>query len=339
MSLTLLVIEKYSNMIDEKIFARFPESSSASLSEISFSLIEQQKKSWQMLADGIAALENVQVRDVHCNGFDVKLQFNPKRIISSAAKTDTQSIKERKCFLSVENLPAEQKGIFYKETFLILCNPMPIFQQHFTISHKDHIPQTIEEYILSFLRLAKDFSPKFSVFYNGPKCGASAPDHMHFQASPTGKIPVEYDASDSLRREFRKKIASVSICTLNNFGRAVIILESTIEQEMELVFLRTMSAMRKVMNTNEEPLVNVLGSYESGMWRIIIFPRTKHRPDAYFKEGDEKILVSPASVDIGGLVITPLEKDFHSLNALAIENIFHEVTISDDMLNFIIEKI
>ncbi len=291
-----------------------------------------------MLAEGVGMLDAVRIRDLHCAGFDVRLQFNPKRIVSSGAKVDAASIKVRKCFLCVEHLPEAQQGILYRENFLILCNPMPIFRQHFTISHVRHIPQAVEEFILEFLSFGKDLSPHFTVFYNGPKCGASAPDHMHFQASPAGTIPVEIDARNPERRVLRKKLAGVDIYLLKQYGREVIVLEGKIEQEMEQVFLRITTAMRKVMNTLEEPLMNVLCSYAEGSWRIIVFPRTKHRPDVYFREGDDKILVSPAAVDIGGLVITPVEKDFVSVSEKLMEQIFREVSVAPETLDAIIDK-
>lgn len=271
-------------MLSQKVYSQFPNSSNDSLSHLSLDLYTNQQKHWQMLADGVSALKNVQTRSVDCGTFSVRLQYNPKRIVSTGAKVDAASIKERKCFLCVGNLPAEQQGVLFKEKYLILCNPMPIFKEHFTISHIDHIPQSIEEQILTFLSLAKELSPTYSVFYNGPKCGASAPDHMHFQASPAGLIPVEREIIE--RREIKKQIAGVSISTVKEYGRSVIVLEGNTEQEMELTFLRLTRAMRIVMNTNEEPMMNVIGSYDSGRWRLIVFVRSKHRPEVFFKDGN-----------------------------------------------------
>ncbi len=324
-------------MLSQKVYSQFPNSSNDSLSHLSLDLYTNQQKHWQMLADGVSALKNVQTRSVDCGTFSVRLQYNPKRIVSTGAKVDAASIKERKCFLCVGNLPAEQQGVLFKEKYLILCNPMPIFKEHFTISHIDHIPQSIEEQILTFLSLAKELSPTYSVFYNGPKCGASAPDHMHFQASPAGLIPVEREIIE--RREIKKQIAGVSISTVKEYGRSVIVLEGNTEQEMELTFLRLTRAMRIVMNTNEEPMMNVIGSYDSGRWRLIVFVRSKHRPEVFFKDGNDKILISPAAVDIGGLVVTPMEKDFHAVDAEMIKNIYEEVSVSNELLKSIIDKI
>ena len=299
---------------------------------MSIALLEEQKKTWPQLSQGYEGLNSVRVRDLGCHGFSVRLQYNAARIVSSGAKVDAQSIKERKCFLCVENLPSEQKGILYREKFLVLCNPAPIFTRHYTISSVTHIPQELGSSIGPFLILAKDLSPDFTVFYNGPKCGASAPDHLHFQASPAGTIPVEIDARASARRILLKKESSVSFWRMKNYGREVLLVESSDPRELESALMGILKKLGIVMAAFEEPMVNVLCSYKDDMWRVIIFPRRKHRPDVYFLEGEAKILVSPASVDIGGLVVTPVEKDFLRIDARMVEDIFQEVTIGHDVM-------
>ncbi len=324
-------------MLSQKTFAHFPQLPHRTLHELSAQLYRDQQRVWPMLSDGVEALKNAQLKEIDCGPFSVRLQFNPKRIVSTGAKVDAATIKERKCFLCVGNLPAEQQGVLYKEKFLVLCNPMPIFREHFTISHIDHIPQSIEEQILTFLALAKDMSPVYSVFYNGPKCGASAPDHMHFQASPAALIPVEHETARYARSV--KNISDVDVSVLENYGRSAIVLEGTDEHRMEMAFLRLTSAMRKVLQTNEEPMMNVIGSYSNNSLKVIVFVRAKHRPAAFFREGDEKVMISPASVDIGGLVVTPLENDFHRVNGAMITEIYREVSVSQEIIHSIIEQL
>ena len=328
--------------------------SSENLAELSVALLEQQKTSWPQLIDGYAALNFVRTREIQCSGpvrhassfggFFVRLQFNPRRIVSSGAKVDAKSISERKCFLCVENLPAEQKGVLYREEFLVLCNPAPIFAQHYTISNIKHLPQAIENYGATLLSLAKDFSARFIVFYNGPKCGASAPDHMHFQSSPSGVIPVERDAEDAARRMLIKTVNDVAVLRLKSYGREVVVLEGKDSESLNALLLKFIDVMRRVTSrpsaeSAEEPMLNILCSYHSGMWRVIIFPRRKHRPDVYFLEGEKKILISPASVDIGGLVVTPIEKDFLSVDAALIESIFKEVSAERSVVDRIVEEL
>ena len=326
--------------LQQKLFARYDASRSApSLSDLSLNLLEQQKTSWPQLVDGYAALDSVRVRDLQCDGFSVRLQFNPQRVVSSGAKVDEKSIRERRCFLCVENLPEPQKAILYREEFLVLCNPAPIFAQHYTISNLKHFPQSIEGHVASFFSLAKDFSPRCTVFYNGPKCGASAPDHMHFQSSPIGTIPMEQDVQDGARRILIKRIDGVSLFQTKNLGRGVILLEGEDREAIEALLLKYIAAMKSVESTPDEPMMNILCSYLKDLWRVVIFPRRKHRPEVFFREGDEKILISPAAVDMGGLIVTPIEKDFLTIDARLIESIYHEVSIDKDTANLIISML
>jgi hypothetical protein len=272
-------------------------------------------------------LADVLVREVACSGYSVWLQFNPGRIVSTSANVDPRSIRERRCFLCIENLPEPQKGILYKDEFLILCNPAPIFAEHFTISHIKHIPQVLGPALPTMLDLARDLSPRFTVFYNGPKCGASAPDHMHFQANPTGVIPVELAARENSRRVHQRTLHGVQIFTLREFGRQVIVLESDRKDALVPVSENMFASLRETMGTQEEPMMNVLCSYADGHWSMVVFPRSKHRPDIYFTPEKERVMVSPAAVDIGGLVVTPLERDFRSISASLVESIFAEVCL------------
>jgi hypothetical protein len=327
-------------LIEEKIFAVFDQTSSGkSLAGLSVDLLEQQKKTWPQLTAGYASLLSIRTREIRCAGYSVWLQFNPGRIISTGAKVDARSIQERPCFLCVKNLPQPQKGILYKETFLVLCNPAPIFREHFTISHIDHIPQLFADSSLRFLELARDLSPQFTVFYNGPKCGASAPDHMHFQACPSGTIPVEKAARDVSYHRIRRYIRDVQVLTLKDYGREVIVLESKKIDSLSDVLHRLIESLAVVMETTGEPMMNLLCSYSDSSWTVVLFPRIKHRPDSYFKEGDEKILISPAAVDIGGLIITPVEKDFNTVDVPTIEGIFREVSLAESRVDAAIERL
>lgn len=320
-------------LTDPRTFARFDSTSRAgSLGSLSADLLREQLERWPRLESGYASLKSVQLREVRCGGFSAWLQFNPGRIVSTGANVDASSIRARRCFLCQEHLPPEQKGILYDDDFLVLCNPAPIFQDHFTISHVRHVPQSIEPFVPVMLRLADDLSPRATVFYNGPRCGASAPDHMHFQASPRGKIPVEQSAVREDRREQVRSIRGVEIMRLRNLGREVLVMESAHAGALERVLVDVIRGLRNVLGGEEEPMVNILCSRSEVDWRVILFPRSKHRPDVYFKEGDGKILISPAAVDIGGLIVTPLEKDFLTVDAATIESIFAEVSLPESVV-------
>jgi len=302
-------------------------------------LLREQAASWPRLREGVESLKSVRTRNVPCEGFSVNLQFNPGRMISTAAQVDAQSIRERPCFLCPSNLPPEQNGVLYGDSTIILCNPAPIFNGHYTISHLEHLPQNLESSLRLFLDLAKDLSPKFSLFYNGPKCGASAPDHLHFQSAPMRAIPVEIDAKDASRRDLKGERSGVQVLTLKRYGREVIVIESKKRDELSGIYLMLMNSLRRHSGISDEPMVNVIGSYEEGAWRLIVFPRSKHRPQAYFHGGDKKVLVSPAAVDIGGLIITPIEKDFQTLDGPAVEGIFREVSMPPAFIERVLEPL
>lgn len=279
-----------------------------------------------MAAEGYASLQYAQIREVQCRTFSAWLQFNPKRIVSTGAKVDAHSIRQRRCFLCLENLPAEQQGVLYQNEFFLLCNPMPIFPAHYTISHVQHRPQLLAMHLEMFLQLAQDLSPAFTVFYNGAQCGASAPDHLHFQAAPAGKIPIEREAGSASRRELVQEIDGIAVILLKEIGRAVIVLEGANAEKLIHVLQQLLAQMQMILQITHEPKINILCQYHSPQWRIILFLRRKHRPDVFFKEGDEKVLISPASVDMGGLIVTPLERDFRTVDAQLIETIYEEVS-------------
>jgi ATP adenylyltransferase/5',5'''-P-1,P-4-tetraphosphate phosphorylase II len=312
--------------LTEKTFASYHPSSAPPLPALLSQLLENQQHVWPLAAEGYEALQYAQIREVQCRAFAVALQFNPKRSVSTGAKVDADSIRGRRCFLCVENLPPEQLGVLYAQTFLVLCNPMPIFPAHFTIAHTQHQPQTIAAYAAAFLQLARDLSPAFTVFYNGAQCGASAPDHLHFQAAPAGRIPIEHEAIKASRRERVHEIGGVAIIRLKDLGRAVLVLEATDAEKLIRTLQQLLVKMQTILPSADEPKINMLCQFQASQWRIILFPRSKHRPEVFFKAGQAKVLISPASVDMGGLLITPVEKDFQTVNAEMIEAIFREVS-------------
>ena len=221
-------------------------------------LLNQQKAVWEQLANGYKSLDTVQVREFEFENFLLKVQFNPGRITSSSAKVDKKSIKERKCFLCLENLPADQKGIYYNSDYLILCNPFPIFPQHFTIPHVRHIPQRIDDAFDVLLALSKDIGKYYTVFYNGPKCGASAPDHLHFQAGNKGFMPIE--------EQFDMLISSIGgvlyedndtrVTALDDSLRRFIGIESPNKVTINTVYKKFYTSFAEYSDINEEPMMN-----------------------------------------------------------------------------------
>jgi ribosomal protein S18 acetylase RimI-like enzyme len=300
------------------------------LSRLCLELLSEQKRTWQDLREGYELLKDIKERDVQCKGFSMRLQQNPGRIRSSLADVREKNENERQCFLCLDRLPESQRGILYRDDYLILCNPMPVFSSHFTISHLDHRRQAVVEHIDTLLQLMSDFGSRWTILYNGPKCGASAPDHLHFQAIPWGKMPIEKETQGMKKRILITKTDDVSLFRVRDVGREVVLLEGDDPVALGKLFKRFLSALGRGLLVSEEPMINVAGFYRGGEYSLLIFPRRKHRPDAFFKEGDARVVVSPGVIDMGGLLITPMEKDFYRLDASSIEDVYGEVSLETE---------
>lgn len=301
-------------------------------------LAKEQIVNWKLAGDNYKGLQQVETKSLQLSGGAcVDIQYNPARIISSSAKVDTKSIAERACFLCAENRPKEQKGIEF-EDFTILINPFPIFPLHLTIVHKEHRNQLIKPYIGTMLRLSKELTD-YTIFYNGPKCGASAPDHFHFQAGIEGFFPIETDFRTGKYLSLQAELTDIKIYTWNNYGRELITIESSTEKSLIEIFNKTYDILDKMYNATPEPMINILSCYKWDKYIMHLFPRGVHRPKCYFAEGDEQILISPASVDMGGVLIAPRKIDYDKITATQVMEIFKEVSISTQDTNKIIENI
>jgi len=301
-------------------------------------LLKQQNKTWTLSQKNYNDLKSVKKKEFDFGSFKIYLQFNPGRIISSSAKVDSKSIQERPCFLCYKNLPSEQKGILFDEKYLLLVNPFPIFEEHFTIPIINHQAQEIESSFFDMLSLAKNLGEKYTLFYNGPRCGASAPDHLHFQASPKNSMPVEVEIDNLIENSIEmKKDKNIVVYSISNYLRNIFFIESGSKEEVAKEFYRLYELIQTETNSKAEPLLNVIVSFDE-KWRVFIFPRKAHRPSQFFAEGNAKILLSPAAVDFGGLLITPREEDFDKLTKNDIEDIFRQTTLDDAIIHKIIQK-
>ncbi|WP_439645454.1 DUF4922 domain-containing protein [Geofilum rubicundum] len=292
------------------------------------SLIQQQITQWPLAAKNLAALDQVQTRTLVLSpGETFTIQYNPGRITSSTAKTDSQSIGQRPCFLCAKNRPAEQPGLPFKAAYEILVNPFPIFPRHLTIVEQQHLPQRIHGRMTDMLELARELSD-FIVFYNGPKCGASAPDHFHFQAGQKGLMPIEEEWSH-LEKQLIFNDTEVLVEAAVHYSRKCLVVEGQHPESMVHWMEKIIGCLPANHEEKEEPLLNLLAGYEAGLWRIYLFPRGAHRPRQFFSSGAGQLLLSPASVDFGGLLITPREEDFDKLDTDTIRDIFKQVSLSD----------
>ncbi len=310
-------------------------------------LLRHQRENWPMLGKGFESLETVQVRTFDFDGFGMKVQFNPGRIVSSLAKVDKKSIRERKCFLCRTNLPPEQKVLLYGD-YMVLGNPFPIFREHFTIPHLDHIPQRIRNAFEPMLDLSAAMGRYYTLFYNGPRCGASAPDHLHFQGGERGFMPIDIHWEDMAGRHgtWIADDDKIRMARVDDGLRRYVIMESDnkpkLLQNFEQIYTAFAEASRQAgseAGEDEEPMLNILTTQENGRWRVICFLRRKHRPARFFAEGDDKMVFSPASTDFGGVCITPVERDFRRITADDLRAMFNELSVSPDVLDAVVKSL
>ncbi len=299
-------------------------------------LFSQQLREWEQARLNYEALANVESKDFSFDGFVIKVQFNPARMQSSAAKVDAKSIEERKCFLCPANLPVVQKGIPFEDAYQVLVNPFPIFPQHFTIPTYEHIDQLILNRYEDMLTLAETLG-EYTLFYNGPKCGASAPDHAHFQAGSKGFLPIEKDI-ENIDKDVIFEAKDLTVYAFKNYLRNALLIEAD-DKNKAIHFFSKLYLLLDIKQGEKEPMMNIISWYENEKWFSCIFPREKHRPTCFFAEGDDNILISPGSVDLGGVFITPRQEDFKKITADDIQQILKEICISDKAMLSLVSRI
>jgi len=286
-------------------------------------LFKRQVRAWPQLARGIEGLARVQTRTVRIDWFDILIRHIPHRVGSTTAPVDRDSVARRPCFLCAGNLPPEEEGVQFEADFTIYFNPFPILDHHLTIAHKQHGVQRIANHFANMLNLAAAL-PGYFVIYNGPECGASAPDHMHFQAGSRELLPIEKDTT------------GMNGLTVPNYARNVFLFRGRERSALIDRMDRAIELLAETTGKRTEPLVNIAAFHERGEWVSYLFPRGKHRPQV-FHTGE--LTVSPASIDLCGIFVVPLARDFEIITADAIAAIFREVTLPDDQFREVAEKL
>lgn len=292
--------------------------------------ITAQRAEWPLAARNFDALEGVEVRSIAMPGMDIKVQFNPARIVSSGAKVDARSLAERPCFLCEKNRPAEQRGIDWRG-YTVLVNPFPIFPRHLTIPAVVHTPQRIQGRVADMLALAAEL-PGYTVFYNGPRCGASAPDHMHFQAGNSDFLPIWQALDAAPLRTVADDGAGTRLSVCTALPVNVFVVDAATPEAGERMFDRL---YRVLPEGEEEPMMNLLAAGS----RLVVVPRKRHRPSFYGTVGEGCMLLSPASVDMGGAFITPRREDFDRLDAQLLARVFDELCLDTEQIEVISNKV
>lgn len=331
-----------------EIEARIEANRAANTAEL-MDFYSAQLEEWPLAGDNVSALEKIQTRQMECDGLTVRVQFNPARAISSKAKTDSESLSRRPCFLCRDNRPAQQRNLsFCSEQgsgYHILVNPFPILQGHFVIAADKHVDQNLSGRYADMLALAYKFGG-MTVIYNGPHCGASAPDHCHFQAVPSGVLPLENRirkelalTSGSALRTVRRYADGSSLSVAEFFVNGIFVLVCPDAVDMAAHFGEFVQCL-KITGGDSEPRFNLFTFYEDGRYCTIAVLRTAHRSSHYFTDDPGRHLyMSPGCVDMGGVLITVEPGDYQKLDASLCREMLAEVTISGNEQQSIIRRL
>ena len=296
----------------------------------------RQLEMWEDARHRFRDLKHVEVRQL---SDQLKVQFNPARIVSTGAKIDKHTLGERPCFLCERNRPKEQMTKQIDDHFQLLVNPFPILPVHFTIPATKHQPQSIYRHYGEMHRLLSLHS-ELMVFYNGPKCGASAPDHLHFQAGTSGVLPLQTNWQ-RLSRNLTDVISlndEEKISVLRDFLMPAFVIISKSEDSDEELFHRLYRSM-PMRGDESEPMMNIIAWRKGDEFISVVIPREKHRPDAYFAEGEAQMMVSPGALDMAGLIITPREEDFSKINLDKATALLRECGISAEKMEAIVSNL
>ena len=296
----------------------------------------RQLEMWEDARHRFRDLKHVEVRQL---SDQLKVQFNPARIVSTGAKIDKHTLGERPCFLCERNRPKEQMTKQIDDHFQLLVNPFPILPVHFTIPATKHQPQSIYRHYGEMHRLLSLHS-ELMVFYNGPKCGASAPDHLHFQAGTSGVLPLQTNWQ-RLSRSLTDVISlndDEKISVLRDFLVPAFVIISKSEDSDEELFHRLYRSM-PMRGDESEPMMNIIAWRKGDEFISVVIPREKHRPDAYFAEGEAQMMISPGALDMAGLIITPREEDFNKINLDKATALLRECGISAEKMEAIVSNL
>ena len=305
---------------------------------------DRQMQLWPEVRERYRQLAEVETRELHGDTFTVEAQWNPARIGSTGAKIDAKSIAERPCFLCADNRPKEQMKGIVDGQYELLVNPFPILPMHFTIPTRRHQPQRVNQLYGEMHRLLTNH-PEMTVLYNGPQCGASAPDHAHLQVVSSGCLPLQKSwqrLTRSLREVVTQGDEGDGIFLVDEYPAVAFLIRSHSWQTDEQLFRHLFRALSATAGTADdsqptEPMMNIVAWRSGDAYLSVVLPRRKHRPDCYTAEGDEQLIISPGAVDMGGLLITPREQDFRRLTPERAFAIFREVTLTQDQVETIVE--
>ena len=297
----------------------------------------RQLEKWEVARQRYHDLRSAKTRELVVGAYSIQVQWNPARMVSTGAQIDQKTIAERPCFLCEKNRPKEQIKKEIDGQYELLVNPFPILQQHFTIPSLKHQPQRILDSYGEIHKLLEEF-PEMMVFYNGPQCGASAPDHAHFQAGTSGLLPLQM-SWQRLSRNLTKLVSlndDEDISLIDDYPCAALLIRSRSQYGDEQLFRRLYEALPA---TDPEPMMNIVAWRCNDDFLSVVFPRTKHRPDCYYKECNEQFVISPGALDMAGIIITPRQEDYERLTPEMALGILNEISLKGEALQQLLDTL
>ena len=300
---------------------------------------DRQLRLWPETRDRYRELTHVETRDLNVGSSTFEVQFNPARIRSTGATISKEAVAARPCFLCKANRPQVQMTKIQNADYELLVNPYPILPMHFTIPMRRHQPQQIRGMYGEMIQLLKNY-PDLMVFYNGPMCGASAPDHAHLQAGTSGILPLQREWQRLSRNltEVARRGEDATLSVIEDYPCAALAIRSRSRRGSERMFATLYHALPKVPDQTE-PMLNVVAWRADDEYVSVVFPRRKHRPDCYYKDNDEKLLVSPGALDMSGLIITPRREDFERITPEQALAILSECALSVEDMEALKERL
>lgn len=305
--------------------------------------IKDQLSVWQLASSNFRALKTAPSREVDVFGLKCRIQYNPRRVISSTADTSPAAIASRKCFLCADNRPKEQFHLGFEgrkgRNYHIQINPYPIFRGHLVIVRDEHIPQEIWHHFPDMLDFAARYKD-YLVFYNGPSSGASAPDHLHFQAIPKHNLPLEEVVDEFLDHpgEPLATVKDASLYKFDGYARGVFALKATTSKSLAKLFYRLLDCTDRGKG-EEEPMFNLYAYVKNGEYRTIVVMRSAKRSHHFYSEGADHLTISPGAADIAGLFVAPFKEDYDKADTALLEELLSEVCISEDEQNMIVWRL
>jgi len=301
-----------------------------SLPERLEALFDHQRKNFALFRQGEAGLATARSKSLYHKESQIIVQANPGRRKSTHARVDARSVSERPCFLCPGSMPADERGIDFGN-FIILPNPYPVLDRHCTIPVREHVPQLLDGRIPDMLSLTRALGPGMLVFYNGARCGASAPDHFHLQACTKEGVPLFAHPGVTGVQD--------GVSVVESFARSMLLFAETDTNRLVELIGHAIDALRRLNPGPDEPMFNLLASFEADRFLGALFPRRRHRPERFFAAEEKRLAISPAALEMAGVLVVAEADHFGRVDEDVALSIYEEVSIERERFELLAREL